>query len=66
MDINGAIAVIDASPLSPEEKRHLRRKVRTGGILPGRFAGMPNFAQILEDFPVVEGDRIAVIAFIKY
>ena len=51
MDVNGAVAVINTSHCSSEEKKHLRTLVRSGGILPASFAGTPDFEEILEDFP---------------
>jgi hypothetical protein len=51
-DMDGAIEIIKGCDRSAEEKLHLRRLVGDGAILPARFAGTPNFADILEEFPV--------------
>ena len=53
MDLNDAIAVINNSQRNSEEKKHLRRLLRTSGISPASFAaGTPDFDEILEDFPI--------------
>lgn len=52
MEVNTAIGVINSSDRSPDEKKHLRKLVSNGGLLPARFAGIPNFEEILDDFPV--------------
>ena len=52
MDINAAIKVINASDRRADEKSHLRRLVRKGGLLPATFAGAPDFDEILQDFPM--------------
>jgi hypothetical protein len=52
MNINGAVSAINASNLSGGEKSHLRRLVRKGEILPAAFEGIPDFNEILNDFPL--------------
>jgi hypothetical protein len=53
MELNAAIEVINGSDRSSDEKKHLRKLVSNGGLLPARFAGTPNFDEILDDFPVL-------------
>jgi hypothetical protein len=53
MELNTAIEVINGSDRSSDEKKHLRKLVSNGGLLPARFAGTPNFDEILDDFPVL-------------
>ena len=52
MEVNTAIEVINSSGRSADEKKHLRKLIRNGGLLPASFAGTPNFDEILDDFPV--------------
>lgn len=51
MKVNEAIKIVNKCDRSPLEKSHLRGLIRNGGILPDTFAGTPDFAEILEDFP---------------
>jgi hypothetical protein len=53
MELNTAIEVINGSDRSSDEKKHLRKLVRSGGLMPATFAGTPNFDEILDDFPVL-------------
>jgi hypothetical protein len=70
MDVNGAIEIIKGCDRSAEEKLHLRRLVGNGTILPARFAGTPNFADILEEFPVgkltIRSTRTFIILIIPF
>jgi hypothetical protein len=52
MEVNTAIEVINGSDRSSDEKKHLRKLVRNGGLVPATFAEAPNFDEILDDFPV--------------
>jgi hypothetical protein len=69
-DMDGAIEIIKGCDRSAEEKLHLRRLVRDGAILPARFAGTPNFADVLEEFPVgkdnISSPRIFNILIIPF
>jgi hypothetical protein len=58
MDVNDAIQIINDSDRQPDEKSHLRRLVSSGGILPARFNGNPNYDEILADFPVTAGKNV--------
>jgi len=53
MDLNDAVQTINDSDRQPEEKAHLRRLVRSGAILPSNFLGIPNYDEILDDFPMI-------------
>ena len=67
MDVNDAIAVVNNSQRNSEEKKHLRRLLRTSGISPASFAGTPDFDEILEDFPIplALGSKLPVFLIIR-
>lgn len=52
MEVSTAIEVINNSDRSYNEKKHLRKLVRNGGLVPATFDAVPNFDEILGDFPV--------------
>jgi hypothetical protein len=52
MDVNSAINVINGSDRTPDEKNHLIRLVYAGKLVPNAFDGIPNYDQILEDYPI--------------
>jgi hypothetical protein len=52
MNISTAIEVIKCSGISAAEMKHLNKLVRNGTLLAANFEGIPNFADILDDFPV--------------
>lgn len=54
MEVSTAIEVINNSDRSYNEKKHMRKLVRNGGLVPATFDAVPNFDEILGDFPVVD------------
>jgi hypothetical protein len=63
MDINSAINVINGSDRTADEKKHLRKLVRSGALVPSAFDGIPNFDEIIEDYPI---ESISILFLLLY